>query len=112
MSETDQNTQQPTAEQIAVPPVPSDALPTVLIPQVAVEEIINLHTQLVSAAQIMEQRRSAFNEFIRAARLALGIPTNEIWDLLPNASAFRKSANQQLPYNAVAPASNAASPTK
>ena len=83
--------QQATAEQISAPPLPPTSLPKVTIPAVASAEIIRLHKELVTAAQSMEQKRAAFNEFIRAARLALGIPSGEIWDLLGDASAFQKT---------------------
>jgi|SRR5208282_5296279 len=84
---TDPNTVVP---DVPTTPTPPAEILKVVVPATASAEIIRLHKELVNAAQNMEQKRAAFNEFIRAARLALGIPSNEIWELLGDASAFQK----------------------
>ncbi len=95
---------QQTAEQTPTPPTPPAEMPKVAIPVAVTAEIIRLHKELVNAAQIMEQKRSAFNELIRVARLVLGIPSNEVWDLLGDGSAFQKTPVPPIPPAPQAPA--------
>jgi hypothetical protein len=72
-------------------PTPTAAVVTVPIPPAATAEIIKLYRDLAGKAQAAEQAKNAFNEFLRAARMSLGIPVAEMWELLPDASAFKKS---------------------
>jgi hypothetical protein len=62
----------------------------VSIPPAASKEIIRLYKELIEKQQPFLQARDAFNEFIRASRLALGIPVDTLWDLNADASAFTK----------------------
>ena len=82
-----------------------EAAPTkdVAIPPTAGKEIINLHMDLVTKAKAMEEARSAFNGFIRAVRMTVGITEGEPWEILGDASAFRKVTPPPAPVPPVPP---------
>lgn len=75
----------------------------VAIPPAAGKEIMRLHVDLVTKAKAMEEARGAFNGFIRAVRMTLNIVEGEPWEILGDASAFRKVIPPPTPQTPITP---------